>query len=142
MWPISAESRLQHWARLRQEAVSTADLERCLLLVNAWWHNTPWQPYYLHWNDWRNWPGPWDLLADNHWCGLARALGIMYTLMMLERSDITDIDIIECNHDNLVQVNKGKYILNWSPDDLLNISSKDIVIKKNISSREFQSKLR
>jgi hypothetical protein len=138
MWPSTPELRLLAWLDLRQAAKEQADLESALLSINDWWYQTPWRPYYLHWDDRVSWPGPWDLLADNQWCDLARALGIVYTIMILQRPDVTEVSIAQTDSDNLVLVNKGKYILNWNPGQLLNIGSKEIKIKNCIDSNELQ----
>jgi hypothetical protein len=89
--------------------------------INAWWFNTPWRPYYLHWDDQPTWPDPWQLLSDDVYCDLARALGILYTITLLDRADMAPADLILTEEgDNLVQVTKEKYILNWNPDTIVN----------------------
>lgn len=137
MWAPDYQQRLQQWVALRHGAANL-DLEPCLLSINDWWQSSPWRPYYLHWDDNQIWPGPWDLLADNTYCDLARALGIVYTLMLVEHEKVKEISLIETNDGNLVQINQGKYILNWAPGEMLNIHSTPLVIKKTIDS----SKLR
>lgn len=122
MWPITFEERLQEWVDLRQNCHDLA-LESCLLTINDWWARAPVVNHYLHWDDHRSWPGPWDLLADNMFCEVAKSLGIVYTIMMIERSDIEQIEIMDMEDSNLVQVNRGKYILNWCPGQLLNTCS-------------------
>lgn len=130
------------WYHLR-EANQTNPLEQCLLSVNDWWQRCPWVPYYLHWDDMDDWPDPWDLLSDNHFCSLAKALGIVYTLHMIERSDITCVELAVNGDsaDNLVLVNKGKYILNWSEGQLLNITSPVVNIKRSVDSRAVTKKI-
>ena len=142
MWPQSYEERLAAWCQLR-ETNQNNDLETALLAVNDWWQQAPISNYYLHWDDRRNWPDPWDLLADNHFCTLAKALGIVYTLHMIGRSDITAVAIADNGDftDNLVLVNEGKYILNWAPGTLLNITSQQVSIKKSIDSRAVTKKI-
>jgi hypothetical protein len=90
-----------------------------------------------------DWPDPWDLLSDNHFCSLAKALGIVYTLHMIERSDITCVELAVNGDsaDNLVLVNKGKYILNWSEGQLLNITSPVVNIKRSVDSRAVTKKI-
>lgn len=121
MWPAHYADRLLKWHQLRGR-VQKLDLEHCLLETNRWWLTTPWTGYYLHWDDIDRWPDPWQLLQDNIFCGLARATGIIYTLGMLERSDLRDVVLAECESDNLVLIDGGKYILNWDRDTILNIS--------------------
>jgi hypothetical protein len=89
--------------------------------INRWWFRTPWQPYYLHWDDQANWPDPWQLLSDNVFCEVARALGILYTITLLDRPDMTLVDMILTQDGvNLVLVGKEKYILNWEPSTVVN----------------------
>ena len=58
----------------------------------------------------------------------------MYTLVMLEDARIRQVQLAKVDQDNLVLVDEGKYILNWAPGQLLNISSKNIEIKKTIDA--------
>lgn len=121
MWPRTFEQRLKSWYTLRQNCQSL-DLAHCLHAVNSWWFKTPWTAYHLHWDDRTTWPDPWLLLNDNVFCSIARGLGILYTIAMLERPDVDDAVLIETDSDNLVLVNKKKYILNWDPDLIVNIN--------------------
>jgi hypothetical protein len=109
--------------------------------VNAWWFQVPWSSYYLHWDDHKDWPDPWQLLSENIFCEVARGLGIMYTLLMLERLDIQDCCLCECSNGTVVQVNSGKYILNWLPDRIVNISSETGPVRRSLSLQYLQSKI-
>lgn len=121
MWHQTFADRLAAWNQLR---TSTANLPvgEALAQINSWWFNAPWQPYYLHWDDRQDWPDPWQLLSDNIYCPLARGLGIMYTIAMLDRPDLQDCTLAEVGGDNLVLINKEKYILNWDKEEIVNIN--------------------
>ena len=120
MWANTFEQRLAAWASLRDQ-VQSLDIDTALSQINAWWFSVPWRPYYLHWDDQSNWPDPWQLLSDNHYCDLARALGILYTITLLDRADLADTTLILTETgDNLVLVSKSKYILNWDRDTIVN----------------------
>jgi hypothetical protein len=121
MWSSSFGHRLAQWVDLRDRCALTSGPEY-LQLINAWWHQTPWTSYHLHWDDHEFWPDPWQLLEDNVFCGVARALGMLYTVAMLERADSQDAIMVDTGTDNLVLVQAGKYILNWSPDSTVNIN--------------------
>jgi len=121
MWPRTFAERLESWAQLRQQA-STADVETALHAINSWWFQTPWRAYHLHWDDRVVWPDPWQLLSDDLYCPLARGLGILYTITMLDRPDLQDAVLAEVDSDNLVLVEQKKYILNWDPEQMLNIT--------------------
>jgi hypothetical protein len=120
MWPVTFDNRLQSWVDLRSRC-RFLDLENSLTAINRWWFDTPWQPYYLHWDDRTDWPDPWQLLSDNVYCDLARALGILYTISLLERADMADAELVLAEDGtNLVLVAKEKYILNWNKDLIVN----------------------
>jgi hypothetical protein len=120
MWPVTFDNRLQAWVELRSRC-QILDLENSLTAINQWWFNTPWQPYYLHWDDQADWPDPWQLLSDNVYCDLARSLGILYTISLLERADMADAELVLAEDgSNLVLVAKEKYILNWNKDSIVN----------------------
>ena len=120
MWPKDFADRLTAWSALRSQ-VQDMELESALTAVNAWWHQTPWKPYYLHWDDHPRWPDPWQLLSDDVYCPVAKGLGILYTISMLDRADMVDAELVLTEEgDNLVLVQETKYILNWSPDSVVN----------------------
>jgi hypothetical protein len=121
MWPKTFAERLESWTQLRKHT-STADADTALHAINSWWFQTPWRAYHLHWDDRVVWPDPWQLLSDDLYCPLARGLGILYTITILDRPDLQDAVLTEIDSDNLVLVNKKKYILNWDPEQMLNIT--------------------
>lgn len=121
MWPHTFEARLGAWTRMRQ-AAADLPVETCLHRINQWWFDAPWTAYHLHWDDQPTWPDPWQLLEDNIYCSLARGLGIMYTIAMLERADLQAARLIEVGADNLVTIPGEKYILNWDRDQIVNIN--------------------
>jgi len=135
MWPTSVDQRLTAWYRLR-ESVQNLSTEDALLAINNWWFQCPWQPYYLHWDDQPVWPDPWQLLSDNVYCELARGLGILYTITLLDREDLTSASLVltRTGH-NLVLVGQTKYILNWSADTVVN-NNHEVVIHRQLTQNQ------
>jgi hypothetical protein len=126
-WPTTFDARLLGWNRLREQ-VQSLPLEAALTAINTWWFEAPWRPYYLHWDDQPAWPDPWQLLSDDIYCDLARGLGILYTITLLDRADMAPADLILTGDgSNLVQVSKEKYILNWEADCIVNTSQAEII---------------
>jgi hypothetical protein len=139
MWKTTYQESLADWVRLRREAALLKQPEQ-LLLINDWWFRAPIVNHLIYWEDAKSWPTPWHLLNNNGYCELARALGIVYTIMIIENRTYTDLKIIQTNEDNLVLVNGGKYILNWAPGKMLNTHSTPIPTVKNaIDSSELES---
>ena len=120
MWSQYFSARLENWNLLRDQC-QNLPIESALEQINSWWFAVPWRPYYLHWDDQTTWPDPWQLLSDNVYCDLARALGILYTITLLDRADMASTTLVLTEEgDNLVLVAKEKYILNWNPDSIVN----------------------
>ena len=119
-WPTTFDGRLHSWLQLREQA-QNLPLELALTTINRWWFNSPWRPYYLHWDDQNTWPDPWQLLSDNIYCELARGLGILYTITLLDRADLAPVELVlTAESGNLVLVTPEKYILNWASDTIVN----------------------
>ena len=120
IWPATFSARLESWNLLRDQCVNlpvTAALED----INAWWFRAPWTAYHLHWDDSETWPDPWQLLSDNIYCELARGLGILYTITLLDRADLAPAELdLTAESGNLVLVTPEKYILNWASDTIVN----------------------
>ena len=130
MWPSTFAARLETWTALRTLA-QAQDLETALFTINSWWSNSPWKAYYLHWDDHAQWPDPWQLLSDNVYCDLAKALGILYTISLLDRADMADAKLVLADDgSNLVLVAKEKYILNWNRDSIVNNKPKVKISRK------------
>jgi hypothetical protein len=124
IWPATFAARLESWNQLRDQ-VQNLSIESALEDINAWWFTAPWRPYYLHWDDQSAWPDPWQLLSDDVYCDLARGLGIVYTISMLDRADMAPTTLVLTEDgSNLVQVAKEKYILNWQAEQVVNTFTK------------------
>lgn len=135
MWPATFSARLDHWNCLRDQC-QNLPIEQALDQINQWWSKTPWRPYYLHWDDSESWPDPWQLLSDNIFCEVARALGMLYTITLLDRSDMRPASLVltESGH-NLVVVGKTKYILNWNAQSIVN-TFQEVKIKRQYQQQQ------
>jgi len=141
MWPTNFSNRLLAWNQLRSQANSLS-VQESLEAVNQWWFRAPWTAYHLHWDDRADWPDPWQLLDDNVYCSLARALGIMYTIALLDREDLQDARLVEFDSDNLVLVEDRKYILNWDSTEIVNINPGVEKSSKLVTQDEIKQQLR
>lgn len=134
IWPASFSARLESWNLLRDQC-SNLSVQHALEHINAWWFCSPWTPYYLHWDDQEIWPDPWQLLSDNIYCELARGLGILYTVTLLDRADLTPAELILAQDSgNLVRVTTKKYILNWDHGTIVNNNQDSKIIRRYTAS--------
>ena len=135
MWALTFDRRLRAWYTLRESA-QTLPMESALTAINAWWFQCPWQPYYLHWDDQAAWPDPWQLLSNNVYCEVARGLGILYTITLLDREDLTSASLVltQTGH-NLVLADQTKYILNWEADTVVN-NNHEVVVHRQLTQNQ------
>lgn len=140
MWPQTFADRLQSWNQLRSRC-ATADCNLAIELIDAWWRRSPWCPYHLHWDDRSDWPDPWQLLDDNVFCDLARGLGMLYTITLVDRADLQDSVLTDYRGDNLVLINSGKYILNWSGTGSVNINPDSCNTKRFVTQQQLKQQL-
>ena len=141
MWPKNFEERLTAWNQLRQ-STKNLPIETALIQINSWWFQVPWRAYHLHWDDRLDWPDPWQLLSDDLYCPLARGLGILYTISMLDRPDLQDVVLAELGSDNLVLVDNEKYILNWDSDTIVNINPAGLRTRHSVTQEQIKQQIR
>lgn len=116
MWAKTFSERLIAWNQLRAECAAL-DTPLALEKINQWWQETPWRPYYLHWDYQEEWPTPWEILDDNIYCPLTRAIGMIYTIAILDlpiRAELVETT----DGDYLVVIDGGTQILNWDSTTL------------------------
>lgn len=143
VFQLNFHERLRSWRELRIKIESLTLDQKCIE-IDRWWQQAPLINHYLHWTDTKNWPDPWTLLSENNYCTLTRALGICYTLLM---SNISDIELVQatdcqCEEHNLVLVDNAKYILNFWPDSVISTNLKDFTILRSISLDVIKTKIR
>jgi hypothetical protein len=136
------DTRLKNWYSLKQN-LKLLDIKQQCVEVDDWWQQAPLVNRYLHTMDTTEWPDPWELLVENTYCEVARALGMCYTLYM---SGVTDIEMVEAS-DNmgndlvLVLVDSAKYILNYWPDTVVNNCLQDFRINRTVNIQTLLQKL-
>ncbi len=138
MWPTDFESRLRDWNDLRDRCQSMTDISEIVNTINDWWFRVPTVNHYLHWDYQDEWPNAWELLHEDTYCELARALGMLYTLSMIDSPTLPEVELIQCDKGNLVLIDHGKYILNWAPRSVLNITSQSLTIRRRVGIKELE----
>ena len=129
MWTLKPEERLREWKSFRNQIGAMSIEDACKQTTHLW----SYAPYLAHYLDPDRshsmiaWPDPWLLLHENHYCDLAKSLGMLYTLYLSEHKP-TDLTLsiyrnaqIRETH-NLVELGQGKYILNFEFDTVVNIT--------------------
>jgi len=142
VFQLNYETRLNSWYNLRSTLEHSDTKTKCVE-IDKWWQQAPLVNHHLHILDSENWPGPWDLLVENTYCTVARALGMCYTLLLAGVNDIELIEATDVSSEDvvLVLVDNAKYILNYHPGTVLSNTLNNFTIKRHIDISELQLKL-
>jgi len=123
-WNLRVNDRLAQWKDFRHE-LDRLPLESAVTELNLMWSTAPFINYNLDASDPTNWPDPWALLAENYWCDVAKALGIIYTIYFTHHRN-TPIelrvyyDYKDKQRYTVAWLEDGKYILNYWPYEIVN----------------------
>ena len=142
VFQLNYDARLKSWYELRDQIEGTLIQNKCVE-IDEWWQKAPLINHHLHPQDINTWPGPWDLLVENTYCTVARALGICYTMLLVDETDIEMVEATDNNGEDvvLVLVDNAKYILNYWPDTVLSNTLSDFTIKRHLDVSQIQLKL-
>lgn len=123
MWNQLPSERLRSWHNFRKE-VDKKSFDQALQDVQHLWSYAPYVAHYLTTDHISNWPNPWELMYENYYCDLAKAVGIVYTLYLTQHRPEMEIRIYNDpstkEQYNLVFVDQGKYVLNLVHDEVVN----------------------
>ena len=138
----SYEARLQDWFQLRN-SVTSLPIEQQCTTIDEWWQRAPLVTHHLHPLDMENWPDPWELLSENTYCEVARALGMCYTLYLI---GVNDIELVLARNDTaedvvLVLVDNAKYILNYWPNTVISNTLKDFKVVDRLDIKKIKDKI-
>ena len=130
---LEYESRLKAWYELRTTTKNLPLPVQCVE-IDKFWQSVPTQTYYLHTDYIKDWPTPWELISDNVYCNYARALGMIYTLLLMGTKNL---ELVEAKDDNsnevvLVLVDNAKYVLNYWPNTVVNNLITDFKITRTL----------
>ena len=139
MWNNRFEDLLTEWINIRENAAGLP-LEEALSVIHDWWGTAPIVNHTVHFTDPENWPGPWELLAQDAFCDVAKCLGICYTIMLIEHEDIKSLELVQTDNYTLVTVNEGQYILNDQPGSITADQS-DLRIRYTYNCESLKQKL-
>lgn len=118
---LEYEVRLKSWVDLRNKLLRLP-FNHQVIEIDKFWQRVPISNHYLHPDFIKDWPNPWQLLSDNNYCYYARALGIIYTLLLVGNNSIELVEAVDDNSNEvvLVLVDDAKYVLNYWPDTVVN----------------------
>jgi hypothetical protein len=125
MFDPKLQDRLKVWRTFRKK-IDSADFESAVLQTVKFWSHAPFVPYYLDVGKPGDWPDPWDLVEENYYCDLAKALGILYTLYFTAHGPkhLWCLRIYQDTETkyvyNTIDVDDGKYVINLIDNELVN----------------------
>jgi hypothetical protein len=138
----SYDTIFKQWYRMRT-ALEEKDIQTQCVEVDKWWQSAPLVNHYLHPDLIEEWPNPWELISDNHYCHIARGLGMFYTLYLLGVRELDFVQAKDYNNEDVVLIlaDHAKYILNYWPDSVVNNNLQDFKIVKHIDTMPIIKKI-
>ena len=132
-WNLRVNDRLAQWKDFRHK-LDKLPIESAITELNNMWSTAPFVNYYLDPSEPNTWPDPWTLLAENYWCDVAKALGIVYTIYFTSHKQVpleirVYYDYKEKSRYTVAWIDNGKYILNYWPYEIVNteqVEKKDL----------------
>jgi hypothetical protein len=125
----SPDNRILSW-RAWRDKLEEKSLDEVAEIVAADWAKVPTVMHYLAPDQISDWPNPWQLITDSLYCNLSIALGMYYSLALLDHPRITDLRLqvykIPEGWLNLSSINQGKYVLNYNHGKVVNTSQLSI----------------
>jgi hypothetical protein len=144
-WNLRVNDRLAEWKDFRNK-LGHLPLDQAIQELNAMWSTAPYVTYYLDPSEPHTWPDPWQLLAENYYCNVAKALGILYTIYFTSHrtSDLelrVYYDYKDKERYTVVYMDQGKYILNYWPYEIVNteqVEEKQLQLLYRYSTTDLQ----
>lgn len=145
MWQSTVQDRLDSWRQVR-ESFNHLNFEQSLLATTKLWSFAPYVNHYLDYHYPDSWPDPWNLLADNYYCDLAKTLGMLYTLYLSNHGTQHEYSIkimVDPRNNsiyNMLWIDQGKYILNYVFGEVVNTARlhSELVELKHYSDQDLQ----
>ena len=120
------QSRLLDWKKFRLEIDTLYEID-AIQATSALYNTAPISSQFLCPDFVEDWPDPWQLIVDNYYDDIAKALGMLYTMYYSSHNMAGEM---RCYRDNdrsedynLAWLGHGKYILNYDLDVVVNNTS-------------------
>jgi len=142
VFQLNYEARLSDWYDLRVRLEDSSLEEKCVE-IDKWWQKAPLISHHLHILDSENWPDPWQLLVENTYDEVARALGMCYTLLLLGEVEIKLAEATDRMGDDvvIVLVDNAKYVMNYYPNTVLSNTLEDFNVKRTVSLDNIKNRI-
>lgn len=113
-WQLMPHERLKAWRKFRKDIADIPDLE-CLQAVVDWWKFTPIGSRAIDPYESTDWPDPWQLIHTGNFDENAIALGMAYTLHLIDWDCYVSLmQDPEKNFIGLVVIVDDEYVLNYN----------------------------
>ena len=145
MWTLKEEERLHEWKEFRQ-TISNLPFEEAILKTVNLWSFAPFVNHYLDRCEPTEWPTPWELLQDNKYDDMAKALAMLYTLFLSTHGKEHSFTIerfvsgSQLESYNVVSIDSGTYILNYNFNEVIpwNQIDPDLKLVSSITPTDLQ----
>jgi len=129
-WQLTPQERLKEWRKWRKQ-VESQDDEDCLQSIVDWWKFTPIGSRAIDPYESTEWPNPWELIHTGNFDENAIALGMAYTLHLMDwPCEVVLLQDMKKQFIGLVVLVDNTYIMNYNygtVDKLRDLTNCEIV---------------
>lgn len=124
MWEKKGNERLAAWRDFRKSQTAISLSDQLNNIVNLWKNCDLGNNHYDYFNI-SDWPSPWELILDDSYDDFGKALGMAWTLVMIDDNKTTNLklssykDLDRSSFYHVVHV-EDKFILNYQFDKVSN----------------------
>ncbi len=134
MWTLRSDDRLKEWKAFRK-MIGDLPFDEAVAKTVHLWSYAPFINHYLDHSEPKDWPTPWELLSDNNYDDVAKALGMLYTLHLSKHGASHKFKLLKVKASsglenyNLVSIDDEKYILNYTFDEVISKTQIDTEVE-------------
>jgi len=146
MWTLRSDDRLHEW-KLFRSSLDALTFEQALQKTVSLWSFAPIVAHYLDRIDPACWPTPWELVSENNFDDIGKAVGMIYTLSLSSHRKNHSFQLLSASTNsglenyNLVSIDEGKYILNFTFNEVISNSQIDTILTTTKIYTELDLKL-
>lgn len=136
LWQLSSEELLAEWRSFRL-GIKDSDLKTCMEKTQDWWKLMPLGSREIDPYESVDWPDPWELLYNRAWDENVKALGMAYTLHLINHEcDVVLIQNTEDGFLGLTVLVDNKWLLNYNYSEIVDADTVKYEVLKKWSTNQ------
>lgn len=112
----SGSKILKEWKNFRSDIATLNTFEKILKTID-FWKDAPLVNFVLNYNEYKDWPSPWELIYENFYDSIVLSYVMSQTLLLIDEDQSHELWYIkpDIEHDYcMILIVDDMYVLNYS----------------------------